>query len=217
MLLVMETEIENELRILVLDDDANDVLLEGHALSEANICFHLVRVETQAGFLNEIERQHPDIILSDHGLPAFDGLAALSLAQANCPETPFIFVCGSQGDSTLLSGLERGASGYVPKDRLATLGATVKHAVQAAEEKARWKITALELQRKVQDLQETLDSIKTLQGLIYVCAHCKKMKDEEGSWTSLEKYVQDHTDATLSHGICPDCAHTLYAELCRSS
>lgn len=59
-------------------------------------------------------------------------------------------------------------------------------------------------------IQEALAHIKTLGGLIPICANCKKIRDDEGYWENLEKYIQTHSDAHFSHGICPDCYAKLY-------
>jgi hypothetical protein len=55
--------------------------------------------------------------------------------------------------------------------------------------------------------------VETLTGLLSICASCKKVRDSEGFWNPVEKFIVEHTDARLTHGICPDCAHRLYPEL----
>ena len=65
----------------------------------------------------------------------------------------------------------------------------------------------------IAELQEALDNIKTLKGLIPICANCKKIRDDKGFWQQLEVYVRDHSEAEFSHGICPDCIKKLYPEL----
>jgi hypothetical protein len=52
-----------------------------------------------------------------------------------------------------------------------------------------------------------------LSGLIPICAHCKKIRDDKGYWDQLEEYIETHADVTFSHGICPDCANLLYPEI----
>jgi PAS domain S-box-containing protein len=65
----------------------------------------------------------------------------------------------------------------------------------------------------ISQLQEALAEIKTLTGLIPICASCKKIRDDQGYWQQLETYIQEHSEAEFSHGICPDCARRLYPEL----
>ena len=70
---------------------------------------------------------------------------------------------------------------------------------------------ALEEERR--RLQQALDEVKTLRGIVPICANCKKIRDDKGYWNQVEKFVSDHTEAEFSHGICPDCAQKLYPEL----
>lgn len=67
--------------------------------------------------------------------------------------------------------------------------------------------------RRTAELQAALDEVKTLSGLLPICSHCKKIRDDNGYWNSLEKYLYEHTDALLSHGICPECAQVHYPEV----
>jgi len=62
-------------------------------------------------------------------------------------------------------------------------------------------------------LQDALAKIKTLKGLLPICASCKKVRDDKGYWNQIEEYVRDHTDAEFSHGLCPDCAQKYYDQL----
>jgi hypothetical protein len=62
------------------------------------------------------------------------------------------------------------------------------------------------------ELKDALDKVKTLSGLLPICASCKKIRDDKGYWNQIESYIQSHSDAEFSHGICPDCAKKLFAE-----
>jgi hypothetical protein len=57
----------------------------------------------------------------------------------------------------------------------------------------------------ISELQEALATVKTLRGLIPICAWCKKVRDDQGYWSQVEVYVRDRSEAEFSHGICPDC------------
>jgi len=69
------------------------------------------------------------------------------------------------------------------------------------------------LLEKNAELQKALDEVKTLSGFIPICASCKNIRDDKGYWNQLEAYIQEHSDAKFSHGICPDCAKKLYPEI----
>ncbi len=77
--------------------------------------------------------------------------------------------------------------------------------------------TSNEREKLIQELQYALDHIKTLQGLIPICVNCKKIRDDQGFWNQVERYISKHTDATFTHGICPDCAKKLYGDLCEKA
>jgi len=57
----------------------------------------------------------------------------------------------------------------------------------------------------IAELQEALENIRTLKGLIPICASCKKIRDDQGFWNQLEIYIEQHSDAVFSHGLCPEC------------
>ena len=65
----------------------------------------------------------------------------------------------------------------------------------------------------IQELQLALGEIKTLSGLLPICASCKKIRDDKGYWNQIEVFIRDHSDAEFSHGMCPDCITQLYPEL----
>lgn len=69
-----------------------------------------------------------------------------------------------------------------------------------------------EKEQNIAKLIKTLEEVKTLKGLIPICAHCKKIRDDKGYWNQLEIYLTRHSDVTLSHGICPECIDKHYAE-----
>lgn len=70
---------------------------------------------------------------------------------------------------------------------------------------ARQVIALLELRRVSAQLAESLGRVKTLEGLLPICAWCKRIRDEAGSWSTVERYVSARTDTSFTHGICPDC------------
>ena len=69
-----------------------------------------------------------------------------------------------------------------------------------------------ERERLIKELQEALGRVRTLSGLLPICACCRKIRDQQGAWHSLEIYVRNHTEADFSHGICPECHRELYPD-----
>jgi PAS domain S-box-containing protein len=73
-----------------------------------------------------------------------------------------------------------------------------------------------EREEMILTLRDALSQIKTLEGLIPICAHCKKIRNDLGYWEQLEKYIAERSEAVFSHGICPDCMETHYGWLKKS-
>jgi signal transduction histidine kinase len=137
----------------MIEDQAHDATLAEHALREGGFNFSFKRVDTEDDFLAELERFRPSVILSDHGLPAFDGFSALNLTQEKAPDVPFIFVTGSLGEEMAIKALKNGAADFVLKHRMSALPSAVHRALQQ---------TQFRLQRK-RDEEEILRLNKELE------------------------------------------------------
>lgn len=74
-----------------------------------------------------------------------------------------------------------------------------------------------EREKVITELQEALEKIKTLRGLVPICASCKKVRDDKGYWKQVEIFIQEHSEAEFSHSICPDCMKKLYPDLEKSA
>ncbi len=74
------------------------------------------------------------------------------------------------------------------------------------------KIAEKEKEKLIIDLQNALTEIKTLNGLLPICSSCKKIRDDNGYWNLLESYIENHSDAFFSHGMCPECSDKLYGK-----
>lgn len=66
------------------------------------------------------------------------------------------------------------------------------------------------LERAIEERDAAIIEARTLRGLLPICGNCKSIRDEQGEWHSLEKYVSDRSDVSFSHGICPECLAKLY-------
>jgi len=75
------------------------------------------------------------------------------------------------------------------------------------------KIAEIELKKEHDKLLNAIEEIKTLSGLLPICSSCKNIRDDKGYWTRIESYIEQHSDAEFSHGICPKCAKKLYPDL----
>ncbi|MFC1883246.1 hypothetical protein ACFL2O_00610 [Thermodesulfobacteriota bacterium] len=75
------------------------------------------------------------------------------------------------------------------------------------------KKAQIEKDNLIVELKEALSEVKTLSGLLPICASCKKIRDDKGYWNRIETYFKNHSEVKFSHGICPDCAKKLYGDL----
>jgi len=89
----------------------------------------------------------------------------------------------------------------------------VKERTAALEDtNARLEIEVAQRVQLIEELQSAISQIKTLSGLLPICAACKKIRDDTGYWSQIEVFIREHSDAEFSHGICPDCVRELYPE-----
>ena len=75
------------------------------------------------------------------------------------------------------------------------------------------KQVEIDRDKLIKKLEDSLEKIKTLRGLIPICSACKKIRDDKGFWHQVETYIKEHSDVEFTHGICPDCTKELYPEL----
>lgn len=84
--------------------------------------------------------------------------------------------------------------------------------LQLQEENTERRRAEEEKEKIIVQLQEALARVKTLSGLLPICASCKKIRDDDGYWHQVEVYIRDHAEVEFSHGICPECVKKLYPE-----
>jgi diguanylate cyclase (GGDEF)-like protein/PAS domain S-box-containing protein len=126
---------ERELRLLIVEDQPADAELLERELRRGGLRFSAERVDTQEMFERSLVEFVPDLILSDFSMPTFDGLTALELAQANDPDTPFIFFSGTIGEDRAADALKRGATDYVLKDRPKRVLSAIDRALEEAKKR----------------------------------------------------------------------------------
>ncbi|HEV2455744.1 MAG TPA: histidine kinase, partial [Verrucomicrobiae bacterium] len=124
------------------------------------------RAGTKAEYIRALERAPPDLILSDYSLPSFDGYSALAIAQAKCPDAPFIFVTGTLGEEVAIETLKQGATDYVLKHRLSRLVPSVQRALREAEERQ-------ERRRAEEQLRQSHQQLRALS------VHLQHVREEE--------------------------------------
>lgn len=145
---------DQELRILLLEDAASDAELIVRELSKVGIAFDHRRADNRESFIRLLDEFHPELILSDYKLPAFDGLAALALTRGHYRDMPFIFVTGTVGEEQAVELLKQGATDYVLKDNLERLGLAVKRALEETEERSKRVQAEAQIRKLNQELEQ---------------------------------------------------------------
>src|SRR5688500_1750200 len=97
---------ESTLKILILEDVEDDVELIKRTLRKEGLEFEVSQEDTRQGFLSALKDYHADVILSDHSLPQFDSVEALTLAQQHAPQVPFILVTGAVSEEFAVTCLK---------------------------------------------------------------------------------------------------------------
>jgi PAS domain S-box-containing protein len=130
----------------MLEDEARDADLAEFTLKQGGFDFSFKRVDTESEYLDALQNFDPNIILSDHGLPEFDGFTALQFAQEKKPDVPFIFVTGSLGEEMAIKALKSGATDFVLKHHLSTLPPALHRALSQMEIRVQRKLAEEALQ-----------------------------------------------------------------------
>lgn len=123
------------IRVLILEDNQDDAGLVIKAMDKLGKSIQYRIVDDEGGFTSEIRTFIPHLILADYALPSFNGFEALSIAQQECPEVPFIFVTGTVGEEIAAETVLNGASGLVLKSNLQKLPEAIN---KAFDEKGIW-------------------------------------------------------------------------------
>ena len=163
--------------------------------------------------LQKIPQVNPDLLTLDVEMPELDGLATLREVRKLYPKLAVIMfsTLTEKGAAATLDALALGANDYVAKPfdpgELLARVEVGRHMVEMQDT----------LAGKIEELRQAVNQIKTLRGIVPICANCKKIRDDRGYWNQVEVYVRDHTEAEFSHGICPDCMQKVRAEFDQNS
>jgi phosphoserine phosphatase RsbU/P len=192
-------------RILIAEDDPTSRAVLAGVLKKGG---HEVVETVHGGAAWDALQQPgaPRLVILDWNMPEMDGPEVVRRVRAlPTDRPPYIIMLTARGEKAdVIAGLTAGASDYLAKP------------FDPGELRARVEVgqRMVEMQdalaSKAEALRQALDQIKTLSGIVPICASCKKIRDDRGYWNQVEIYVRDHTEAKFSHGICPECKEKLY-------
>jgi PleD family two-component response regulator len=192
-------------KILVVDDDPYILSITARVLHTTGC--QLITAASGRECMASVRNDRPDLILLDMVLPDMSGMEICRKVKTDpqYKRTYILFFSGLRTDSMeQANGLNIGADGYIVKpitnsELLARVNAFLR-IIRAERER----------DRLIVELKQALSKIKQLSGLLPICSHCSKIRDEEGSWNKLETYIEANSEADFSHSICPECAERHY-------
>jgi CheY-like chemotaxis protein len=193
--------------ILIVDDVPKNLQVLALLLDKAGYRVSMAMDGPQA--LAMVAQEPPDLVLLDIMMSGMDGLEVCRRLKADpgTREIPVIFLTARTELEDLQEGFRAGAVDYVTKPwRGAELLARVATHVSLRR--------ALERERDLRrSLEASLAQVKTLSGLLPICARCKKIRDDNGYWNQIESFIAQHSHADFTHGICPECSRAMYPEM----
>ena len=217
-------------RILIVDDNEENLIAAEAILADPGI--EIVKADSGRAALRFLLREEFALILLDVKMPEMDGIQTAAMLRLNTKmkNTPIIFMTAfEKDDQQMLAAYNLGGvvdfifkpvvpeilkakvavfvSLYMKTNELKLIADQLK--VDIAQRKQAEK--ALEEERR--RLQQALDEVRTLRGIVPICANCKNIRDDKGFWNQVEKYVSERSEAEFSHGICPDCTKILYPDM----
>ena len=126
---------ERNIRILILEDEAQDVELMEKQLHKHGFTFQSVTVQSREDFIEQLHHFHPDLILADYTLPSFNGLEALEIVKMQKSEAPVIFVTGTLEVDRAVETVLKGAANFILKENIPSLPGAVYRALEAADDR----------------------------------------------------------------------------------
>lgn len=193
---------ETNLDILLVEDNPGDAHLVWMMLNEIQqIHIDMTHVTSLAKTLETLEAKSFSAILLDLSLPDAFEFIALQKILKEYPKIPIVILTGLDDESVGLQAVREGAQDYLVKGQIDSrvLIRTIRYAIER-------KSMQLEKERLITELEGLLKQVKTLSGLLSMCAWCKRIRDNQGNWVELESYISKNSDVDVSHGICPECA-----------
>lgn len=203
-----EADPAERMAVLLVEDNPDDAARLQEELAGLGVRhLDLLRAGRLDIALDHLARQAFDVILLDLYLPDSHGLDTVVRTQAAAPGVAIVVLSNVGDRRTAVQAVRHGAQDYLIKGQVS--GALLVRALEYACERKR---AELERERLIAQLQEALNTVKRLSGLLPICANCKRIRDEGGDWQQIEQYLHEHSEADFSHGLCPHCAAALYPE-----
>jgi len=195
------------MKILIAEDDITSRELLKHMLVKWGYEVAVTKDGNEAWEALQA-KDAPRLAILDWMMPGLDGVEVCrKVRQLDVSNPTYIILLTSRSSKKdIVIGLEAGADDYIGKPYETD---ELRVRVKVGE-----RVAALQsaLAEQVHSLQKALTHVKTLQGILPICMHCHKIRNDQQSWERLEKYITEHSDAQFSHGLCPECLKKHYPD-----
>jgi DNA-binding NarL/FixJ family response regulator len=201
----------NEIRVLAVDDEPMVLELITGRLNDTRYTV-VGRALNGIQALEKTRELHPDVVLMDIEMPEMNGIEATKNITRLCP-TPVVVLTAYAHAKIVEEASEAGAGAFLTKPAtFSEIERAITIAMARFEDMQQLRSLNVELEKSNRKLQKALDDVETLNGLLPICASCKKIRDDKGYWNHLESYIEKHSSAQFSHGICDECSENLYGD-----
>jgi two-component system, response regulator PdtaR len=193
-------------RILIVEDEAIVILHIKKALEKLG---YVVAGTANSGddAIVKATQVRPDLVLMDIVLKGpVDGIDAAGKIHAIL-NIPVIYLTAHADESTLQRAKLTEPFGYIVKPfRERDLQITIEFALYKSRMEGERKLL-------IHRLQDALEHVRTLRGMLPICSYCKKIRDDKGYWNQLEAYLREHSGTEFTHSVCPECAMKVKKDL----
>jgi len=201
--------------VLVVDDSPTDLRYIGRLLEAPDR--HILTAASGEEALKILRGVEFALVILDVHMDGMDGFETAERMRDDerTQDIPIIFVTATGlEEETVFQGYDAGAVDYLFKPvEPNLLRSKVNIFCQLSAQRLLIQDQLKEIQAKNDVLRRQLEEIKTLRGLVPICAKCKSVRDDSGFWQCIENYISEHSEAEFSHSLCPDCRDELYPGL----
>jgi DNA-binding response OmpR family regulator len=181
------------MKVLIAEDDATSrAVLQGAMLK---LGYEVVSADSGVAAWEALLTSGARVVVSDWVMPDIDGLELCRRVRAlrDRPYTYFILLSGQRvSEAHHAKAMEEGVDDFLLKPL---------------------DVDSLRMRLRVGErIVRLTERVRTLEGILPMCAYCRRIRDEKGGYSNLEEFVSDRTTARFSHGVCPDCAKTHFPE-----
>ncbi len=206
------------IRILLVEDVRTEAEMIQRAMQSNNLFAEVTCYSDPEEALARISDNPSsfDIVITDYTMPGMDGLELCQELLNRKVSLPLVILTGTGSEKLAVQALKAGVDDYIIKDieggYLELLPVVISDVINNFQNRIARIKAEEDRENLIMQLQDALAEVKKLSGLLPICCSCKKIRDDKGYWNQIEPYIEKHSEALFSHGMCPDCVKEIYPE-----